>query len=205
MDIVVHHPYKLCDFKPAYGFIFKDLVSNYDFWGCSDIDMIFGNIRNFITSKILNEYDVITPRHDYLGGYFTLYRNIRKVNELFRHSRDYERVFTTPFHYCFDETNFHFEEFAEGKHYTEAPSDVESMTHVVKRLQEQNYIKAYFDYHVIDGIPGRIKWDRGTMIYKNKFEVLFYHLIMFKKRNVHPKFIKNIPEVFRISQTRIYV
>ena len=31
--INVEKAYKLCDFKPAYGYIFSDYVKNYDFWG----------------------------------------------------------------------------------------------------------------------------------------------------------------------------
>jgi len=43
------YPYKLCDFKPAYGFLFQDLIANYSFWGNTDIDIIYGNIRGFIS------------------------------------------------------------------------------------------------------------------------------------------------------------
>jgi len=31
------YPYKLCDFKPAYGYLFPEIVKDYDFWGISDI------------------------------------------------------------------------------------------------------------------------------------------------------------------------
>lgn len=204
LKINIDNTYKLCDFKPAYGLIFDDLIEKYDFWGYCDIDIIFGNIRNFITDKILDEYDVFTPRHDYLGGYFCLFRNIEKVNKLFTHSKDYVKVFSSPLHYCFDETNFHFKEFDEGKHFSEIDSEIESMTHVVKKMEEVNFIKAYFDYHVIDGIPGNMQWNKGTMIYKNKFEVMFYHLIRFKKENKPPNSKNKMTESFRISPRRIY-
>lgn len=204
MPVAFDDAYKLCDFKPAYGYIFSDLVQGYDFWGYGDIDIIFGNIRNFITDDILNEYDVITLRHDFLIGYFSLFRNIDKVNGLFAHSKDYKKVFTSPVHYCFDETNFHVDEFTAGKHYTEINSEIESMTHVVQRLHEENYIKVYFNYHVIDGVPGRMKWNKGVMTYKNEFEVIFYHLIIFKRMNKVPKPLKKMPDIFWISPTRIY-
>src|SRR4051812_20515840 len=48
-EVNINSGYKLCDFKPAYGFIFNDLLKDYDFWGHGDIDVIFGNIRSFIT------------------------------------------------------------------------------------------------------------------------------------------------------------
>src|SRR5471030_363722 len=29
----ISYGYKLCDFKPAYGLIFSELLNGYDFWG----------------------------------------------------------------------------------------------------------------------------------------------------------------------------
>ena len=66
----IEYPYKLCDFKPAYGFLFPDIVKKYDFWGHGDIDVVYGDIRNFMTEELLNTYDVISSRHDYITGTF---------------------------------------------------------------------------------------------------------------------------------------
>ena len=44
----VDRPYKLCDFKTAYGYIFDDLFDGYDYWGYYDIDTIWGDIVRFI-------------------------------------------------------------------------------------------------------------------------------------------------------------
>ncbi|MDR3340306.1 MAG: hypothetical protein LBT25_09510, partial [Candidatus Symbiothrix sp.] len=65
-DVAVESGYKLCDFKPAYGCIFSDWIKAYDFWGYCDIDLVFGNIRAFMTEDLLAEYDIISARHDYL-------------------------------------------------------------------------------------------------------------------------------------------
>ena len=43
--------YKLCDFKPAYGFLFPEILKEFKFWGHGDIDVIYGNIRKFISKK----------------------------------------------------------------------------------------------------------------------------------------------------------
>lgn len=40
----IGYPYKLCDFKPAYGFLFPEIIKRYDFWGHGDIDVVYGNI-----------------------------------------------------------------------------------------------------------------------------------------------------------------
>lgn len=29
----IDYPYKLCEFKPVYGFLFSEIVSGYGFWG----------------------------------------------------------------------------------------------------------------------------------------------------------------------------
>lgn len=72
-------PYKLCDFRVAYGVIFEDYLLEYGFWGYCDVDLIFGNIRKFITDDILKEYDMIG-----FQGHSTLFRNDRMVNERFK-------------------------------------------------------------------------------------------------------------------------
>lgn len=41
-------PYKLCDLRPAYGHIFEDVVSGYDFWGFGDIDVIYGDLHKYL-------------------------------------------------------------------------------------------------------------------------------------------------------------
>lgn len=71
----LEHPYKLCDYKTAYGELFCDYIKGYDFWGHCDVDQVFGNIRRFITDDILE-------RHDRIGveGFFTLYHNTPEVN-----------------------------------------------------------------------------------------------------------------------------
>jgi hypothetical protein len=202
-DVNIECGYKLCDFKPAYGVIFSDLLSRYDFWGHCDIDIVFGDIREFITDELLEHYDLISVRHDWLSGCFLLYKNIDKMNRLFLHSRDYKKVFSSARHYCFDETNFAHEAFTAGKLYSEVNTEIESMTHVVKRLEADNYIKPFFDFFIIEGRPGKLKWKNGKMFYRNKYEILFYHMIFFKKQYI-PKAFNYIPLSFTISPTKIY-
>jgi len=199
----INNGYKLCDFKPAYGLIFADLLTGYDFWGHCDVDIIFGNIRSFITDALLEEYDLISVRPDWIPGCFLLFKNTLKMNTLFMHSKHYKKVFSSNVHYCFDETNFAHEAFEEGKTYHEVATEIESMMHVVKKTEEAGYIKPYFDLHIVEGIPGKLKWENGVLTYRNKYEVLLYHLIRIKKK-MRPMGIDPIPDIFTISPTRIY-
>ena len=68
--ICLPQAYKLCDFKPCYGEVFADFIKEYDFWGYTDMDMVYGDIRHFITEKLLVSYDRILSL-----GHFSLFRN----------------------------------------------------------------------------------------------------------------------------------
>jgi hypothetical protein len=204
LSVQIKFPYKLCDFKPAYGLIFSESIKDYDFWGHGDIDVIFGNIRKFITDDLLSSHDLICVRHDFLTGYFTLFRNSTKMNTLYECSKDYKKVFTTPNHYCFDETNFAFEPFTAGVPVDEIPSEIESMTHVAKKMHQKGYINAYFNFHVIEGNEGKLKWEDGILTYKDEFEAILFHMIKFK--NIcEPIQIEKIPNTFYISSNSIQV
>lgn len=204
-QISIERPYKFCDYKPAYGYIFSDLIKKYDFWGHCDIDLIFGNIRNFMTENILTEYDVISARHDYITGSFALYRNTTYFTQLFKCSKDYRKIYTNTRDYCFDETNYGFRYFELGIHYSQIKTEIESMTHVVKRLEEQGKLKAYFEFQILEGLAGNMIWDDGTLIYRKEFEAMFYHLIQMKtiyKEDINID--KVIPRKFRIGKKKIY-
>lgn len=204
MSVNIDNPYKLCDFKPAYGVIFKEFIEGYEFWGHGDLDVIFGDIRGFITEELLSNNDLICVRHDFLTGYFLLFRNSEKMNYLYTKSKDYRKVFQSHRHYCFDETNFQFQGFSENRPLEEINSEVESMMHVVSRLMEKKYLRAHFDFMVVEGLPGKLHWKEGKFYFKNRFEILLYHLILLKREFKPNRPITNIPSEFVISPTRIY-
>lgn len=98
-------PYKLCDYKPIYGRAFAEIVESYDFWGHCDIDIMFGDIRKFITDELLDQYDKIFD-----AGYFILYRNCDEINSLYERSIEkdnmaypYTKAFRSQFACYFDE------------------------------------------------------------------------------------------------------
>lgn len=105
MSCCLPSPYKLCDYKAAYGVIFEDYLKEYDFWGYCDADIIWGNIRKFLTDDILNRYDKILEL-----GHLTLLRNKLSFNHIFL---DWKSAATRTFyetahleeHVGFDEMN----------------------------------------------------------------------------------------------------
>ncbi len=74
--------YKLCDLKPFYGYIHKEILESYKFWGFADIDTIWGNLRKFIPHNFEKEYDVFSTHNDRISGHFALFRNNRFFREL---------------------------------------------------------------------------------------------------------------------------
>lgn len=79
-EITLNDPYKLCDFKPAYGYIFSEQLKGFGFWGHVDSsDTIMGNLRKFVSDEMMETYDKI---HSF--GHFTLYRNTPEINLRFQ-------------------------------------------------------------------------------------------------------------------------
>ena len=101
--ISLGRPYKLCDYKPVYGEALQEWLSGYDYWGHCDIDLIWGNIRHFITDDLLDQYDRICNE-----GHCSIYRNDPRVNSLYRtldpHGcYDWREVYSNDRNYAFDE------------------------------------------------------------------------------------------------------
>ena len=98
--ICLDSPYKLCDFKPTYGETLAEDLKDYDFWGHCDCDMIYGNIRSFMTEEILAAYPRILN-----SGHTILYRNIPEVNSYYRTQTyiDYKAVLSDSKNHSFDE------------------------------------------------------------------------------------------------------
>lgn len=76
--IVLDRPYKICDYRPAFAYILADYIQGYDFWGWGDLDVVYGDIRHFITDDVLSCHKLING-----WGHFTLYSNDEDTNTYF--------------------------------------------------------------------------------------------------------------------------
>jgi hypothetical protein len=65
--------------RPAYGEIHRDLLRDFLFFGYTDLDVIYGDLDNYLLSRI-EDYDVISAQETVLSGHLTLLKN----NELNR-------------------------------------------------------------------------------------------------------------------------
>lgn len=93
-NISLKTPYKLCDFKPTYGYVLKEYIKGYDYWGHCDCDLIFGNLKTVLSPLLEENYDKL-----FAAGHLTLYRNIEDVNQLF---------------YAIEETRYLFDEVSQS-------------------------------------------------------------------------------------------
>ena len=58
-SICLDKPYKLCDYKPAYGLIFEEMIGEYEYWGHCDCDLIFGNLDKMLIPLLKKGYSKI--------------------------------------------------------------------------------------------------------------------------------------------------
>ena len=99
-QISLERPYKLCDFRPAFGEIFRAELAGCDFWGHCDLDVVFGRIREHLPAEAFEADKIL------FQGNFALYRNTPEAASWFRHEVgriSYREVMTDPAARHFDE------------------------------------------------------------------------------------------------------
>jgi hypothetical protein len=77
------------------------------------------------------------------------------------------------------------------------------MTFLVKKAEMEGRARAFFDFIIIEGTPGQIKWENGKIFYKNRYEAMFYHLIRFKTVCKSHKTDQPIPNTFYFTSDKI--
>jgi hypothetical protein len=161
-------PRKFCDLKPAYGEIFQEEIAAYDFWGFCDMDIIWGDIRKFMTSEILDHYDIISSRKENISGHFNLFRNSVELNLFYKQVPNYSSVFENKKGLFFDEV---------------------ALSSFLKTTQHDFTIK--WDRYFVNQENGsahqeyllnRWNWRRGKLFNtKTQEEVMYLHFINWKR------------------------
>ncbi len=180
--VKIKNPYKLCDFKPAYGIIFEDYLKNYAFWGHTDVDIIYGDIKKFITKDILENYEIISSSARGPIGHFCLYKNNNRINNLFKNSDEYKNIFSDKRYLGFDEFGWPNNDQLAQK------LRLASITSIVKNMAGAGRIKIYLKETCRNGFLLEKKFvlyfNNGKLTdTKNDTEYMYFHF--FKLKNFY--------------------
>lgn len=185
-------PKKLCDYKPAYGYIFKDYLKGYGFWGYCDIDLIFGDLKKFITDDILEQYDRL-----FSLGHLSLYRNNKDINEMFmrkiNNQYKYKEIYQYKYMCVFDE----WSKYSINYIFLENNINIYSKD-IIADIAPYNYSfnLVHFDMKqkiwISDNIKNSIfKWEHGKIIriwkHKDKIKTKEYMYLHMQKRKMKNK------------------
>lgn len=98
--------YKLCDIKPALGYIHADQLVGFDFWGFSDIDLVYGDLRGYFTAGRLARYDLLSTHERRISGHLCLLRNNEHMRTAFMQVSGWRNALSNSEHCAFDEKDF---------------------------------------------------------------------------------------------------
>jgi hypothetical protein len=87
---------KVCDFRCAFGLLYADELGDYNYWGHTDLDVIYGRVGHYLPDELLIGYDIFSNHDTYVSGPWSLYRNVPLVNELFWQIDDWEGYLENP-------------------------------------------------------------------------------------------------------------
>lgn len=100
------NPYKLCDLKPALGFIHQQETEGYDFWGFGDLDLVYGDLRSYFTEEKLRRYDFFSTHARRVSGHLCLLRNNERMRNLFWQIPMFHERIQDQQHHALDEGGF---------------------------------------------------------------------------------------------------
>jgi hypothetical protein len=186
--VSLSRPYKLCDFKPTYGHLFEDRLAGWDYWGYADVDVIYGDVRRFLSLAKFDRFDIFSARKEFLAGHFSLFRNSSRMRVLYQQSRNYRSTLQCPETLSFDECGMQWGRRLQGKPLTDAAS-CDSMMHVIARLTRGNKISACyaaeaFEWSHLAAKPHwRLQWRAGRLwSVEQRREAMYLHFNAFRRR-----------------------
>lgn len=205
-NVSIEYPYRIADFKPAFGYIFSEYIQNYKFWGYSDSDIIVGQISHFWNDEELDKIDKIG-----MLGHATLIRNEKKFREAFKEPINgvevYKKVFTENKNHSFDEEfNNSINNIFLNKKYRTNFTEYQANTYT----KSSNFLLTFFNFEkkqysvekeknlflYKDGEVINVQFKKGYGI--SETEYLYIHF-QSRKMNIHVlnyDYYKMIPNSF---------
>lgn len=106
IDFDPEEPYKLCDIRPAFGVIHRDIVEGYDFFGFGDLDVIYGKLRKFYDTQLLSAFGAISSHPERVSGHLFVMRTDPALMTAFQQVENWQGLLSDRSHYGFDERHF---------------------------------------------------------------------------------------------------
>lgn len=208
-SVCLKSAYKLCDYKPSYGFLFEEYINNYSYWGHCDCDLIFGKLGSFLDPLFEEGYDKI-----FASGHLTFYKNNFENNRRFMKPYNgrliYKEAFETDNIYVFDEDiredNVH-RLFLEDKAKVFQTDLSMNVSPSFARIRRSYYNSKMHNFCWEPFKEARYYWNDGRIIEYyldcgrlQKKEYLYIHLqsrkMRFSDKILHSKDIEILPDRF---------
>jgi len=181
------HPYKLCDLKPAYGYLHEADIEGYDYWGFSDLDLIYGDLRGYFCTERLRRYKFFSTHERRVSGHLCLLRNEPALRELFWRIRDFKERAQDKKNHALDEGGF-TRLFLWRKNFPPSLFRLMGLFNSYRRLAEfkeafstPNASRPWTDGSMI--FPDCWYWERGRLrnCKDNGIEFPYLHFMSWKK------------------------
>lgn len=98
--ISLDKPYRICNFRPAFGELYQEELKGYDAWGFCDNDMLYGDLTNSIPKVLPEKYKI--------GGFghLSIVPNTGEIRTIYRYADAYKKAFSVSNLLFFDEKAF---------------------------------------------------------------------------------------------------
>lgn len=98
----------ITDYYVFGGVLFEDYLKDADFWGITNLDVVFGRLDHFVPDDLLAKADIFSDAINEVNGVFCLWKNNEVMNNLFKVIPDWQKVFTiSPCPACVTKTGRH--------------------------------------------------------------------------------------------------
>lgn len=172
---IVRGYYKICEYRPLCGLLFKDMLNDYDYWGFGDLDVIYGDILKFIQPFLDCGEEVIGK-----FGHLQIIKNTDKLRMMpfenvrqIKHPLNMKEAFSTKRCCGWDESA------GMGVRYYQAGIKVVPLNPIVADVNRR------YKYFWVNGKEGKwgFSWQDGTLTgYNDKDERADFLYAHFQKR-----------------------
>lgn len=185
------NPYKICDIKPFLGFIHRQELKDYRFWGFGDIDVIYGNIENLLFKYI--NYNIITMHENHVSGHLTFINNRNQTTLSFFKIPQWKELLLELNNVGFDEGNLtyickkSFFKFKRAVRFTEALQPMWLRLGIRKVYMKEQFTtplcgRPWRDGTIWNDQPDVWEWHDGIITsFRDKQESPYLHLMNFKE------------------------